>query len=159
VDGTSTTVAMSEKIAMTSAETVRTGGWAQSIGQSNNETPAACLALSPGGINSSGAIENARWNDGRPAFAAFHTILAPNGPSCTDGSGNIHDTGRVLSTATSLHPGGVNVLFCDGSVHFVSDNIDTGNLAHPWHVTGGESPFGVWGALGSRIGAETITIP
>ncbi len=158
-DGTSTTVAMSEKIAMTDAAKVMTGGWARAVNQDNNVTPAECVALAPGGINNNGAIEDSRWNDGRPAYAGFHTILAPNGPSCTDGGGNIHDTGRVLATATSLHPGGVNVLFCDGSVHFINDSIDTGNLSAAWHQRSGESKFGVWGSLGSRIGGEPIEVP
>ncbi len=158
-DGTSTTVAMSEKIAMTDAAKVSTGGWARGTTDDNNVTPAECIALAPGGINTDAAIEEARWNDGRPAYAGFCTILAPNGPSCTDTGGNIHDTGRLLPTATSLHPGGVNVLFCDGSVHFINDSIDTGNPSAAWHQRSGESPFGVWGALGSRLGGEAVEVP
>ena len=39
----------------------------------------------------------------------------------------------------------------DGSVRFVSNNIDTGNLAAiaPSADSGAGSPYGVWGALGS----------
>lgn len=161
LDGTSTTVAMSERIAMTSGDRINTGGWEASdsaMPQSAGGNPAICAASAPGGIYNNGYSEDARWNDGRPAYAGFHTILAPNSPSCADGSGNIHDTPRVLSSATSLHPGGVLALLCDGSVRFVNNDIDTGNLSAAY-PTGGESPYGVWGAMGSRAGGEVTDIP
>ena len=44
-------------------------------------------------------------------------------------------------TATSNHPGGVNVLFCDGSVHFLK------NTTNPQ----------TWWALGSRASGEIIS--
>jgi prepilin-type processing-associated H-X9-DG protein len=56
---------------------------------------------------------------------------------------------------TSYHIGGVNTCFADGSVHFISDRIDTGNLSLP-PVKKGQSPYGVWGALGSANGGEDI---
>ena len=31
-------------------------------------------------------------------------------------------------TVGSQHPGGLNVLFCDGTVHFISENIDSENI-------------------------------
>ena len=36
------------------------------------------------------------------------------------------------ATSRSQHPGGVNVLLCDGSVHFIGDAIDV-NI---WRATG-----------------------
>jgi len=42
-------------------------------------------------------------------------------------------------TARSFHPGGVNMCFCDGSVHFISDLIELG--------TGQGSSLGVWDKL------------
>jgi hypothetical protein len=50
----------------------------------------------------------------------------------------------------------VNVLFVDGSVRFVSESIDTGNMAVK-PILGNASPYGVWGALGTRGGGEVIT--
>ena len=44
----------------------------------------------------------------------------------------------------------------DGSVRFVSDNIDTGNTAVT-SVTFGPSPYGVWGAMGSKSGGDATT--
>jgi prepilin-type N-terminal cleavage/methylation domain-containing protein/prepilin-type processing-associated H-X9-DG protein len=38
----------------------------------------------------------------------------------------------------SLHPGGANVAFCDGSVHFLSDNTDLGVLMSTASRNGGE---------------------
>jgi prepilin-type processing-associated H-X9-DG protein len=43
-------------------------------------------------------------------------------------------------SARSLHPGGVNVVLCDGSVRFVSETID----------------LGAWQAAGSMNGGETM---
>jgi hypothetical protein len=42
----------------------------------------------------------------------------------------------------------------DGAVRFISENIDTGNLAAPDVRGNGPSPYGVWGALGTRQGGE-----
>ena len=42
----------------------------------------------------------------------------------------------------------------DGSVRFVPDTVDVGDLSKP-QVTGGPSPYGVWGAFGSMNGEET----
>ena len=59
----------------------------------------------------------------------------------------------VSAAPRSNHPGGVNGAFADGSIRFVNQNINTGNLASP-QVVSGNSPYGVWGALGSIGGKE-----
>ncbi len=43
--------------------------------------------------------------------------------------------------ASSFHPGGVNVMFCDASIRFVSDTVE----------------LTTWRALGTRAGGETIS--
>jgi hypothetical protein len=58
-----------------------------------------------------------------------------------------------------MHVGGVHCLMADGAVRFVSENIDSGNLtaANPAQNGGGLSPYGVWGALGTKSGGETVS--
>ena len=97
-----------------------------------------------------------RWLDGRPAFTGFQTILPPNSPSCVS-STNAEDPNNAIYSASSAHVGGAHALLVDGGVRFISGNIDTGNLTT---VTPGRvmtpSPYGVWGALGTRSATESL---
>jgi hypothetical protein len=93
------------------------------------------------------------WADGQAERVGFTTILPPNAPSCVyDANVNADSNGGVLSPA-SYHPGGVMGLIADGSVRFVPETINCGNLATGWVATG-PSPYGVWGAMGSVGGGE-----
>lgn len=58
----------------------------------------------------------------------------------------------------SLHVGGTHCLMTDGAVRFISENIDAGNQATavPAPNSSGRSPYGVWGALGSRGSGEVV---
>jgi len=97
-----------------------------------------------------------RWADGGITFTGFHTIIGPNGPSCVQGGGDA-DGGALAPS--SYHPGGVNALLADSSIRFFSNDIDTGNLTAPPNVTSGPSPYGVWGAIGTKNGGESTEIP
>jgi prepilin-type processing-associated H-X9-DG protein len=95
--------------------------------------------------------------DGRPYFVGFTTLIAPNGPTChwTD-----FDNNEFMGAMSSFHPGGGQVAMGDGHVQFINQTINTGNLAAPdWPPDNrpGPSPYGVWGALGSRNGGEPIS--
>ena len=61
-----------------------------------------------------------------------------------------------MYTASSRHTGGVQVLMADGSVRFISENIDAGNQG-AIEVVMGPSPYGIWGALGTRDGGEVTS--
>ncbi|MDR2345029.1 MAG: DUF1559 domain-containing protein [Planctomycetaceae bacterium] len=86
--------------------------------------------------------------DSLSLHVAFNTAIPPNGPSCVKRN---NEAELGFYTATSHHLGGVNSGFADGSIHFISDNIDTNGT--PDTSTGiylhGHSVFGVWGALGT----------
>jgi len=90
---------------------------------------------------------------------SFTTVLPPNAPSCRQNT----NSWNAIITPTSYHSRGVNAALMDGAVRFVMDTIDAGpstSLTFPDIATGvvgdvgGESPFGIWGAYGSRDGGE-----
>jgi hypothetical protein len=46
----------------------------------------------------------------------------------------------------------------DGSVTFITENIDVGNTSFDFTTIVGElSPYGVFGALGTRSSSENVT--
>jgi len=103
-----------------------------------------------------------RWAGRLTDGCSFTTILPPNSPSCIVGSVSPYYSGGIASP-TSNHSGGVNVCMCDGSVRFVSETIDAGTASSAVPGYGsvssmGKSPFGVWGAMGSRCGGETVSL-
>lgn len=64
-----------------------------------------------------------------------------------------------MIAAGSHHSGGANVVMLDGSVHFISDTIDAGDMF--WaNADGyrGKSMHGVWGALATPRGKEAVTL-
>ncbi|MCL2347014.1 MAG: DUF1559 domain-containing protein [Planctomycetaceae bacterium] len=96
--------------------------------------------------------------DGRVSLTGFCTVLQPNSPSCANFIPMDGDNSSGAFSATSNHTGGVQVCLIDGSVHFVSDTIDNGNLTllEPQQ---GKSPYGVWGNLGAKADGQSVSIP
>ena len=102
------------------------------------------------------------WANAKTIYSAVVTILPPNSEIC--GRTNSDDLNLVGSTS-SRHQGGTHVLMGDGAVKFVTDSIEAGNsqAGMVWATgTGGQSagsqsPYGLWGALGTRASAEVIS--
>jgi hypothetical protein len=99
-----------------------------------------------------------------PVCNRFCTVLPPNSPSCV--AGTSYQNGAMLS-ANAHHRGGVNAVLGDGSVRFISEtinsvsngvNLATVDAGDPSAVSG-QSPFGIWGALGSIDGGEATSVP
>jgi prepilin-type processing-associated H-X9-DG protein len=179
-DGLSNTTALSEAVtAETQNSTMVKGGF---VYNTSVKTPTACRALSPDRISinvgtGSSVTSYGRgtlgFGDGRDV-SSFSTVLPPNNISCIyvrlgAGAGLFYG---AFMTATSYHPGGVNVCMGDGAVRFISDTIDCGNQGFNLSTTttgysksstnhrepSGASPFGVWGALGSINGGENHSV-
>jgi prepilin-type processing-associated H-X9-DG protein len=167
LDGLSNTTMLSEKARCGNA----TGGYAAAANELDHRfghaildvraNPALCLTTTDGRSYLAGTtVERtfgSRFPRGRFNRAAFNTIIPPNGPSCLMDVNNSGNDDDGVMPPSSLHPGGVNVAFGDASVRFISQTIDSGNLsANQGNTYIGKSRYGVWGALGSKAGAESV---
>lgn len=95
---------------------------------------AACQALDITNLsNQFPLFMGAPWINGQ--HVCLH-VTAPNSRSC-----GFFTALRAIMPPSSHHPGGVNVLFGDGSVKFVKDSINVNT----------------WRALGTRAGREVIS--
>ncbi len=173
LDGTSNTIAMSEHVRAdfgnpnnppTAPSSLRVveGIALNATGLNNGTNPGQCLTYVSGANWSPTAIVKAKhgsslW-DGQAERCGFTTIIPPNGPACAQGANYNADSQHAVLPPTSLHVGGVHCLMADGAVRFVSENIDSGNLSAtaPAQGASSPSPFGVWGALGTKNAGEVV---
>jgi prepilin-type N-terminal cleavage/methylation domain-containing protein/prepilin-type processing-associated H-X9-DG protein len=87
-----------------------------------------------------------RWGWGAMGISLFNTVVTPKSKqqpwnTCRYTCGGCGPDDSTFSNAQSNHPGGVNVMFADGSVRFVKDSI---------------SPQ-TWMALGTKSNGEVIS--
>jgi len=176
-DGTSNTMAVAEVCIGVPGSRRVTEASALSVGAYNSAPPSLCLQRVGPDRQLTGTIEtrahcqlSARWMCAS-IYTQWLPMLPPNGPSCA----NAHNEDWLLTTASSRHPGGLNVAFLDGSVKFMSETIDAGDPTRtatspppgfpplvdtnrPQDYTG-PSLYGVWGSLGSMAGGEAVSAP
>ncbi|MHB1559191.1 MAG: DUF1559 family PulG-like putative transporter [Isosphaeraceae bacterium] len=138
-DGTSNTAAFSEMGLGDMSNAIATEKTDQFWTQTWPTTPVLAITqcqgfpaanLSYQGLSTNGVP----WLEGSTS-AMYNHVNTPNKRSC------VFPPGRIMNTANSDHPGGVNAGMCDGSVRFVKDSVSL--------VT--------WSALGSRNGGEVIS--
>lgn len=138
-DGSSNTAAFSETLLGSStgsaaAPPVSPQREVLEVSGGSDPTPASCAS---GGGTFSG-MRSAKWIDGHYGNALYNHFFQPNASAWDCGNG-FHN--KALSTARSTHPGGVNVLFCDGSVRFVTNAVTQAN----------------WRAIATRGGGEVVS--
>jgi len=146
MDGTSSTIAMSERASRPDSRRI-----VGNVAINSTLDPATCLNLVIGQEYAPSAAltswsAGSLWAIGHPHWNGFVTVIPPNGPSCSTGGDN-QSQASGLYTASSRHPGGVQALMADAAVRFVTNNIN---------AVGGPSGYGVWGALGTRANNETV---
>jgi prepilin-type N-terminal cleavage/methylation domain-containing protein/prepilin-type processing-associated H-X9-DG protein len=78
------------------------------------------------------------WTEGSVWRNWYNHVLPPNQPGWRPG-----DWWKIVSPASSYHPGGAQAVMCDGSVSFFAQTVD---------------PV-VWTAMGTRSGGEALTNP
>ncbi|MCC9658838.1 DUF1559 domain-containing protein [Rhodopirellula halodulae] len=103
-----------------------------------------------------------RWASFNPTFTMIHTVRPPNSEICSAGAVDRNN----LTSVSSRHQGGAHVLMGDGAVKFITDSIEAGNqsnrMVYQWGTAafnnspGSASPYGLWGALGTRGAREVI---
>lgn len=165
-DGLSNTIAMSERLRVSFGAgasptgSVKYGAATVSFitGVFPQASPGQCLSVANGPYYATPSQVNGlfgtMWSDGPVRRCGFNTVLPPNSPSCVNAANNGNYNGSGIIPPTSNHPGGVNGVMADGSVRFVSEAINTGNLGYA-EVSSGPSPYGIWGAMGSKSGGES----
>jgi prepilin-type N-terminal cleavage/methylation domain-containing protein/prepilin-type processing-associated H-X9-DG protein len=138
-DGTSNTAAFSEMGLGDQSNAIATEKtdqfWTQTWPATSADAITQCQAFQVTNLAFQGlSTDGVPWIEGSTA-AMYNHVNVPNKRSC------IFPPGRIMNTANSYHPGGVNLGLCDGSVRFAKDSIAL--------VT--------WRALGSRNGGEVIS--
>jgi prepilin-type N-terminal cleavage/methylation domain-containing protein/prepilin-type processing-associated H-X9-DG protein len=87
------------------------------------------------------------WSVGDMTCSTYNHVSAPNSRACAGMSGGMMMPGTSMANMSvqlppsSYHPGGVNLLFGDGSVRFVKESV----------------ALNVWRALSTRNGGEVIS--
>ena len=149
-DGTSNTLAMSE--GKTFTPVLRDGGNPSAVGAAAPATPADVVAYGGTFRVDGGHVE---WVDARSIQSCFTTTFPPNTRVPFTSGGVTYDVdftsrreGKTATlptyaavTARSFHTGGLNVLLADGSVRFVTNQIQ----------------LAIWQALGTRAGGEVVS--
>ena len=157
IDGTSNTIAFSEKLVGNPGNilyrgngvngTGVVGGFDMSLAASYTvlmSDLAQCVAGMQSGSNIK-TNEGQWWIVGTETYTMFTTIVPPNSKQyqfgqCRNGCNGCSPDSSQYINASSQHSGGVNVLMADGSVKFIKDSIS----------------MPIWMALGTKNNGEVI---
>jgi prepilin-type N-terminal cleavage/methylation domain-containing protein/prepilin-type processing-associated H-X9-DG protein len=155
-DGTGMTIAVSER-----SQTFKcSNGYSDKY----NRSPAQCVSgwLCPPAVPDGPPLKipsESLFAVGHPIWGGFTTAMPPNRVSCYSGDSFTDRNFGIWITASSRHSSGVNVLMCDGAARFINENIFAGSQKESELAQDSEeSPYGLWGALGTRAGREEAAL-
>jgi prepilin-type N-terminal cleavage/methylation domain-containing protein/prepilin-type processing-associated H-X9-DG protein len=116
------------------------------------------------------------WTSGNNADTLGCTLWPINPQKKVQGNPANQDTygvnvGILYQAFSSLHPGGLNMAFCDGSVKFIKDTINTMPYNSSTGLPNGFAPdpttkmpvlqpgfqLGVWQAISTKAGGEVVS--
>ena len=157
IDGTSNTAAISEMVkgiinyndssSPNPDPLLPSSTWPKATAQMNTGNPpgdqAICLAnpLMPAMTQAQRAgweATGSYWSSSSGCFGQYNHVMMPNTWSCSNGSTTDNN---VAATASSRHPGIVNLLMCDGSVRAIKTTIIPS----------------IWWAIGTMANNEVIS--
>lgn len=150
-DGMSNTLAISEVKAFTARVSGANNTQVYATAPAAPTTPADILGYALAAFDPT-KFTHVEWVDGKVHETGFTTVLTPNTAVNYVSGGVTYDLDMITATESSLgdsfaavtsrsyHSGGVNTVFMDGSVHFISNTI---------------APQ-TWRALGTRAGGEVL---
>lgn len=142
-DGASNTAAYSEFIIDGSGTPPKyvvknMGGDANQPPQFNRQ---ACLQAGVSGSNWSPGVRGSGWANAVYGMGSSYThAMLPNETACHLMGNGSEWNGDNMQSASSQHPGGVQVLMGDGAVRFVSNNVG----------------YATWLAIGTRNGSDQV---
>jgi len=153
-DGLSNTIAMGEIPTGTGTKNIHgswergiawSGGSRQNPSQADVITYATAAAAAFAGGSNQHHHAGRLWALGQPYQNLMNTVIPPNPkyPSASECSGCGWADSNGLWPSRSRHVGGAHHLMGDGSVHFISDNMD--------HLT--------YMRLGTRASGDTVQFP
>lgn len=96
-----------------------------------------CHGLDPGSAVVDVDDKGIYWHQGDYMHTNYNHILSPNDHSCMTGGWVQYGA----YSASSRHPGGLNVLYADGHVRFATENVN----------------IDTWRAIGTRNGREVVS--
>jgi prepilin-type N-terminal cleavage/methylation domain-containing protein/prepilin-type processing-associated H-X9-DG protein len=140
-DGTSSTAMFSEKIRGTGSPNPRSDMFVMANQNSLAATYSTCTGTNPQTGTPLTSKQGASWVMGEMCCTTYNHVSTPNTITCagTGFPGNMSNMAMQVPPS-SYHTNGVNVAFCDGSVHFVTNGIS----------------INTWRAMGTRNGGEVV---
>jgi prepilin-type N-terminal cleavage/methylation domain-containing protein/prepilin-type processing-associated H-X9-DG protein len=140
-DGTSNTALFSEKLRGRGSPFPRTDMYIMPNQSSLDATYQTCSNINPATATPLTSKQGYSWVMGEMCCTTYNHVSTPNTTSCAGSPfpGNMANMAMQVPPSSG-HTGGVNVLLCDGSVHFITNAIS----------------LTTWRALGTRNGGEVL---